>query len=369
MLFSSNVQIILSKNKVEYPENKIIKLNFENEIGEGSYGIVYKSNNYAIKIFKNCTLGHIDLSSNEPELFPKNNENRELLFYFELLKKNMDIQKQSIHHILQPYAIGILKEDVKYSIPKFDQYNRLNTQLTNSIKIENSTYFVILPLCIPFYKVIPVKNNDLIKVEYPNNNFINIINNNSSKIHFGVYFVLNIMKYLSIASIYLEDEFKIYNLDFKINNIMFLKNNSCKSGEPLEYEALIVLDFGLIKHAPNINKIIHNNNNNSQILNHSPTFESSIFDYSDSISQKYFIWPYSGTALVSQVPSYSICIIGLELLFGKKEVEKLPSYRIARKLIDKMRLIDNSLYNLFYEGVITKINTKKLLSYILKYIE
>ncbi len=87
MLFSSNVQIILSKNKVVYPENKIMKINFENEIGEGSYGIVYKSNNYAIKIFKNCTLGFIDLSSNEPELFPKNNENRELLFYFELLKK------------------------------------------------------------------------------------------------------------------------------------------------------------------------------------------------------------------------------------------------------------------------------------------
>jgi hypothetical protein len=363
MLFSSNVQIILSKNKVTYPENKIIKLHFESEIGEGSYGIVYKSNNYAIKIFKNCTLGHIDLSSNESELFPKNNENRELLFYFELLKKNMDIQKQSIHHILQPYAIGILKEDVKYNIPKFDDYNRLNAQLTNSVKIKDNTYFVVLPLCIPFYKVIPVKNNDLIKVEYPNEHFVHIQNNSSSKIPFGIFFVLNIMKYLSIASIYLEDEFKIYNLDFKISNIMFLKNNQ----ETLEYEDLIVIDFGLIKHAPNLHKII-DNKERSPILNHSPTFQSPIFDYSDYIHQKYFIWPYSGTALVSHVPSYSICIIGLELLFGKKEVEKLPSYKIGRKLIEKLRLIDNSLYNLFYEGVITKIHTKKLLSYILTYI-
>ena len=363
MLFSSNVQIILSKNKVTYPEDKIIKIHFESEIGEGSYGIVYKSNHYAIKIFKNCTLGHIDLSSNEPELFPKNNENRELLFYFELLKKNMDIQKQSIHHILQPYAIGILKEDVKYNIPKFDNYNRLNTQLTNSVKIENNTYFVVLPLCIPFYKVIPVKNNDLIKVEYPNEHFVHIQNNSSPKIPFGIFFVLNIMKYLSIASLYLEDEFKIYNLDFKISNIMFLKNNQ----ETVEYEDLIVIDFGLIKHAPNIDKII-NNQENSPILNHSPKFQSPIFDYSDYINQKYFIWPYSGTALVSHVPSYSICIIGLELLFGKKEVEKLPSYKIGRKLIEKLRFIDNSLYNLFYEGIITKINTKKLLSYILSYI-
>ncbi len=361
MLFSSNVQIILSKNKVIYPEDKMIKVHFESEIGEGSYGIVYKSNNYAIKIFKNCTLGHIDLSSNEPELLPKNNENRELLFYFELLKKNMDINKRSIHHILQPYAIGVLKEEIKYSVPKLDEYNRLNAQLTNNVKIKDNTYFVILPLCIPFYKVVPIKNNNLINLEYPNNHFVNIINNSSPKIPFGIYFVLNIMKYLCSASSYLEDEFKIYNLDFKINNIMFLKNEN----ENLEYEDLIVIDFGLIKHTPNINNIIHNQND---LKNYSPTFESPIFDYSDSINQKYFIWPYSGTALVSQVPSYSICIIGLELLFGKKEIEKLPSYRLARKLIEKLRLVDNSLYNLFYEGIITKINTKKLLSYILTYI-
>ncbi len=363
MLFTSYVQIILSKNKIEHPEDKIIKLNFENEIGEGSYGIVYKSNQYAIKIFKNCTLGHIDLSSNEPELLPKNNENRELLFYFELLKKNMDINKRSIHHILQPYAIGIIKEDIKYTIPKLHEYTRLSSQLTNNVKIEQNTYFVILPLCIPFYKVIPVKNNDLIKLEYPNNHFTNIINNSSLKIPFGIYFVLNIMKYLSIASIYLEDEFKIYNLDFKINNIMFLKNNTSENNY-IEYEDLIVIDFGLIKHT--VHKIIPNN---CDLTNYSPSFDSPIFDYHNSISQKYFIWPYSGTALVSQVPSYSICILGLELLFGKKEIEKLPSYRIARKLIEKLRLVDNSLYNIFYEGIITKINTKKLLSYILKYIE
>jgi hypothetical protein len=160
------------------------------------------------------------------------------------------------------------------------------------------------------------------------------------------------MKYLSIASIYLEDEFKIYNLDFKITNIMFLKNN-----ENIEYEDLIVLDFGLIKH--NLDKLT---NNNCEL-------NSPIFDYSHQISQKYFIWPYSGTSFISQVPSYSICIIGLELLFGKKEIEKLPSYRIVRKLIDKLRIIDNNLYNIFNEGIITKINTKKLLSYILTYIE
>ncbi len=349
MLFTSNVQIILSKNKVEYPEDKIIKLNFENEIGEGSYGIVYKLNkDYAIKIFKNCTLGHIDLSTNEPELLPKNNENRELLFYFELLKKNMDIHKKSINHILQPYAIGVIKENIKYTIPRLDEYNRLNTQLTNNVKIENNTYFVILPLCIPFYKVVPVKNNQLIDLESSNNNFENIVHNNIPNIPFGIYFVLNIMKYLSIASIYLEDEFKIYNLDFKINNIMFLKSN-----ENISYENLIVIDFGLIKHIYN---------------NHIPKLDTYIFDYNDSISQKYFIWPYSGTALVSQIPSYSICIVGLELLFGKKEIEKLPSYRLVRKLIEKMRLIDNSLYNIFYEGIINKINTKKLLSYICNYI-
>ncbi len=357
MLFSSNVQILLSKNKVEYPEDKIIKLYFENEIGEGSYGMVYKLNkDCAIKIFKNCTLGHIDLSSNENELLPKNNENRELLFYFELLKKNMDIHKRSIQHILQPISIGIIKEPVQYILTH-------NNSSPKSVFIQSNSYFVILPLCTPFYKILPITNNKLIEIStntvFPKEEITTIENTN--KISFGTYFVLNIMKYLSIASIYLEDEFKIYNLDFKTNNIMFLKSTE----NNIDYKDLIVVDFGLIKHIHNVNPILTN-----QISNKNNIMENNnkIFNYDHLTQQKYFIWPYSGTALISQIPSYSICIIGLELLFGKKEVEKLPSYRLLRKIIDKLRLIDNSLYNLFYEGLITKITTKKLLSYIDIYI-
>lgn len=340
MLFSSKVQIILSKDNNIFPENKVINMDFDNEIGEGSYGIVYKlNNNYAIKVFKNCVLGNIDLSLNEIEVLPKNNENRELLFYFELLKKHINNKEMSINHILQPISIGIIKEYVSY----YSKNNILK-------KIENNSYFVILPLCIPFYKLIPIKNNELIDIYNHNNLFNNIETNqnqnqNKSKIPFGINFVLNIMKRLCIASIYLENEFKIYNLDFKINNIMFLKPETNKN---IIYEDLIVIDFGLIKHINDLN---------------------SIFNYDHLISQKYFIWPYSGTSLITQIPSYSISIIGLELLFGKKEVEKLPSYRLIKKIIEKLKLIDNNLFLIFSHGIIYKTNSKNLLNYIKSYLD
>jgi hypothetical protein len=342
MLFSSNIQIILSKNN-DFEENKIVNLNFDNEIGEGSYGIVYKlNNNYAIKVFKNCTLGNIDLSFNEKELLPKNNENRELLFYFELLKKNIKNYELSINHILQPIAIGFIKNEINY----YSKNNSLK-------KIENNSYFIILPLCIPFYKLLPIKNNELIDINSINNLFNNFDlskNKNQNDLHknkipFGINFVLNVMKRLSIASIYLEDEFKIYNLDFKISNIMFLKP---KSNKNVLYEDLIVIDFGLIKHISDLN---------------------SIFNYDHLINQKYFIWPYSGTSLITQIPSYSISIIGLELLFGKKEVEKLPSYRLIKKIIEKLKIVDNNLFLIFSHGIIYKTDTKNLLNYIKNYLE
>ncbi len=343
MLFSVKSHILLAKNNFEYCENKEYVFSISKELGEGSYGNVFECNEkYAIKIFKHCTIGNIDLSSTESTLLPTSDENRELSFYFEMLKRYKSEEKRSTHYILHPYAIGFTKEDIFY--------NR---------KIEKFSYFIILPLCIPFYKALPIKNIELISIEQNNELFKNIdlssypyLNNMDGKMPFrpfGVYFVLHIMKILLSASHYLEEEFKIYNLDFKFNNIMFLNSKHQKN---LLLEDLIVIDFGLIKH----------------IEYNGPFGPSSIFQYDDLIKQKYFIWPYSGTTLTSQIPSYSICINGLELLFGKKEVEKLPSYRLIKKIIHKLKSIDNNLYYIFYEGVIQKCNTKRLLLFIQNYL-
>ncbi len=375
MLFSISVNILLSKNNSLFSEDKDLKLNITKDIGEGSYGKVFEFNDqYAIKIFKDCTIGNINLSSNQESILPESNENRELQFYFEMLKKNKKNNSLSVNYILQPYAIGYTTQDFFYK-KKFDK----------------NTYFVILPLCIPFYKLLPIKNVELISLQKENELFKNIsiqsiyskpilhttsitfsnntpitfsnstpitfsnnntpIVSNQNKNHiFGILFVLQIMKKICKASIYLEEEFKIFNLDFKISNIMFLKPN------PNDYSPknnlntlndLIVIDFGLVKYIQDLN---------------------SIFQYDDVISQKYFIWPYSGTTLLSNIPAYSICINGLELLFGKKEIDKLPSYRFTKKIIEKIKNVDHNLYTIFYEGLMNKCNTRKLLHFIQKYL-
>lgn len=153
------------------------------------------------------------------------------------------------------------------------------------------------------------------------------------------------MQKMCIASIYLEEEFQIYNLDFKLQNIMFLKSSDPK----IPFEDLIVIDFSLIKYVSKRDQ------------------EHLTFDYDDLIDQKYFIWPYSGTTLISNLPSYSICINGLELLYGKKHVEQLPSYKKIRAITEGLRLIDSTLYHIFQQGMVHKIPTKRLLQFIQEY--
>lgn len=328
--FSLSLYLLVSKNAFEFPENKSILCKINSSLGEGSYGSVFQlENNYAIKIFKSSIAGNVDLTSIEKDVLPHQSENRELLFYFESLQRNQDLYSCSIHHIIQPYAIGII-------LNKFNIF-------------EKNTYFVILPLCIPFYKALPIINNPLIQMIQPTSimeyfhkshmSIPNIIENNN----FGVLFTLHIMKKLCIASLYLENEYKIYNLDIKIQNIMFLSSHD----KNIPFEDLIVIDFGLIRHKLN---------------------ESELFSYENDIEKKYFIWPHSDTAYVSQIPSYSICINGLELLFGKNVVSKLPSHKITKKIINTLQDIDYHLYHIFHEGIEKKTSTKQLLSYIDSYL-
>ncbi len=345
MLFSANCRILLSKSE-HFPENSELSFRIDRELGEGSYGRVYQMNQeYAIKIFKNCKMGSVNLSCDEEYVLPSSEENRELLFYIEMLKRNKDLSIYSHHHILQPYVIGFITDPIQYK-----------THL-----IESGTYVVVLPLCVPFYKILPIKNIELLSLARQNELFEYVdIPYDHTTIPFGIFFVLHVMRMLCKASIYLEEEFKVYNLDFKINNIMFLKkrkmNESVGTMEDLisSFEDLIVIDFGLIKHI--YPSTLHG------------VVEESVFTYDDLIDTKYFIWPYSGTTFISHIPSYSICINGLELLFGKKEVEKLPSYRLMKRIIHKLKDIDQSLYFIFHHGLIHKTSTKKLHSYIDNYL-
>jgi len=63
--------------------------------------------------------------------------------------------------------------------------------------------------------------------------------------------------------------------------------------------------------------------------------------------------------LIENIPAYSTCINGLELLFGHKSI-----IRNNNKLDYYLKIIkekDKNIYNIFFNGLILKINTENFL--------
>ena len=176
--------------------------------------------------------------------------------------------------------------------------------------MHKNTYFIILPYCTPFYKTINTYNLPL----------IDNIN--------GIKLSINIMKKLLDISFFLEEKYNLINLDFKISNIMFNEKN------------LVVLDFSIIKA-----------NNNKK--------------YNFTKFSRYFIWPFENNILLDKIPSYSICINGLEILFGYDNIrrEKLTIDRLNYYL-NIIKKKNNELYNIFLNGLILKITTSNFIKLI-----
>ena len=186
----------------------------------------------------------------------------------------------------------------------------------NNFIIKKNSFFMILPSCISIYKLLHLWKTPLI--------------NNKD----GIEIVLNIMKRLIDIQLFLYNNYNIINLDIKMDNLMIEKNNK------LIIDNIINIDLGLIK---------TKNNNTYQ------------FDC------KYTIWPSSENIKLEKIPSYSICINGLEILLGKEFIEKNKKM----SLIDKLFFLKNNdeVYNIFYNGLLLKLNLKQLLGLILNYLK
>ena len=186
----------------------------------------------------------------------------------------------------------------------------------NNLIIKKNSFFMILPSCISIYKLLHLWKTPLI--------------NNKD----GIEIVLNIMKRLIDIQLFLYNNYNIINLDIKMDNLMIEKNNK------LIIDNIINIDLGLIK---------TKNNNTYQ------------FDC------KYTIWPSSENIKLEKIPSYSICINGLEILLGKEFIEKNKKMN----LIDKLYFLKNNdeVYNIFYNGLLLKLNLKQLLVLILNYLK
>ena len=178
----------------------------------------------------------------------------------------------------------------------------------NRNKIELNSYFIILPLCKSFYNTYNLYN-------------IQLINKKN-----GINFTMKVMKRLMQISEFLETKYNMIHLDIHLNNFMFKNNNN-------NLDNLIILDFSITK------KKTKNKYN---------------FD------NKYFIWPENNMS-IEYIPSYSTCINGLELLFGHNNIINLKNEIKLEKYLKLIKDKDKNVYNIFYNGLILKINTENFL--------
>ena len=187
---------------------------------------------------------------------------------------------------------------------------------SSSIKqnIYNDHYCLFLPYCVPISKLIYQYKMPFIKLNY------------------GKLLTLEFMKKLLEIELYLNNQLNITNLDIKLNNYMIEKNKE------LKIDNIIGIDFGLIK-----------KRNNEKYF-----FET-----------KYFIWPYKKELKLDYLPSYSICINGIILLFGKNENVPLNNTNYYLEHLKD----DNDYYKIFYNGLLLKIKTRDLYELINKYIK
>ena len=189
--------------------------------------------------------------------------------------------------------------------------------ITKDILIDNNnsfginSYFIILPLCISFYETYNIYNIPLIDKKD------------------GITFTLNVMKRLIEISFFLEEKYNIINLDFKLNNFMFKKKSN-------HLNDLIMIDFSIIKKKS----------------------KKKTYDFNNY----YYIWPNTNKQIIDHIPSYSICINGLELLFGKNEILNLLNEDKIIKLLEIIKSKNKNTYSIFYHGLILKIKTKNFLN-------
>jgi len=321
--------IILYTNHKNYKDNKIINLHIFKKIEEGSYGIVFLlENNHVIKIFKKSKYNNEDIYSNKfykesNELIPIENENREVYFFLKYLnnkndKNNKNTKDMFKDYIIDIYAIGIIKDKIIY----------------NNIVININNFFIILPLCYPLYSIYKLYN-------------ISLINNIN-----GIDITLKLMKRFLEISYYLENKYNIYNIDLKINNFMF--NNSIKYIlNDYEFKNLLK-DNNII-----LLKYIENTIKNLVMIDFSITKKYTKKKY--NILNKYYIWPIGKNILLENLPSYSICINGLELLFGYDNVKNFPSNKIE-KYLKLIKLKNKKIYDIFSQGLELKLNTEKFIT-------
>ena len=292
------IQCYILYSKINnYLPSKYYNLKLINKIGEGNYGIVYELNkNYVVKIFKN-SFANSNINNESNSLIPLKNENREINFFIQYLNNK---QNTNNSFFIDVKAIGVIIKDC-------DLYN---------IKVNKDSFFMIMPSCISIYNLLNLWKKPLINEKN------------------GIELILNIMKRMIYIQLYLYNEYKLFNLDIKLDNFMIDRKKK------LSIDNIINIDLGLIK---------------------TKTSETYSFNYN------YNIWPKGDNLNLDKIPSYSLCINCLEILLGKKILNNMNNIYIREQL----NILKNNVevFNIFYNGLLLKLNLKQLLKLILSYLE
>jgi hypothetical protein len=236
-----------------------------------------------------------------------------------------DIQKHMLNHILPPLGIGYLTEDTLLDKHHFDKYS----------------YFVILPLCIPFHKIFKIRN-------YP------LLHHKDGK-RFVYEFLLKILK----ANQYLENEYQMIHLDIKLTNIMYLydasfqflsKDNLVTTPQKNNFkfhDKMILLDYSLIK------RKYHPNGSEVHF----------VLDEFDKINGNfhYYIWPNENeNCMIWHIPTYSIGIAILEIFLGKERAMKSSKMEYRIEMIEEIFQKYNDIGDLLKKSLIDKIDIHEM---------
>lgn len=215
--------------------------------------------------------------------------------------------KNENRELLFFFKYSTKKKDHNFIINAFAIGIIKNKIIDNEINFDINSYFIILPLCYSFYDIFKIHNRPLINLKN------------------GINFTLNVMKRLLEISDFFENNYDLINVDFKLNNFMFSeKNNNLNN--------LIMIDFSIIK-------------------NKKKRY---------TITNKYYIWPI-GNILLEYIPPYSTCINGLELLFGYNKILCMHDDNNMNNYLEIIKNKNKYAYNIFYNGLILKINTSNFL--------
>lgn len=182
---------------------------------------------------------------------------------------------------------------------------------THKLLHPEKSYFLILPYVIPFYTIINttiIDDKDIIKI---------------------------MIRLLEI-SLYLETKHKKINLDLKLQNCAFCNENN-------SIDNIILFDFGLVKNYESHFYLTNKVKNNIQ----------------------YYLWSIEEDNQLEHVHSYSVCINGLELIFGYDVIHKsLPNKIKLNQFLEKVKLRNEQLYDIFFMGLYMKMKTDHFIQYL-----